>query len=145
MQRPRFQFTLKRLLLATLWIAICFGGVVANRSIAPEWDFHGPKLLFWYLRYVTFYAPLISPFIAIGALFGRSMTGAIVGFIAAAVFILVISSLNLIEILSDPTLSLWQRNDLRNQFITLIAVNSLMMIVGVWVFLHQRRRQRLFP
>jgi hypothetical protein len=90
----RFQFTLKRMLLATFWMAVGCGGVMANRSIPPLWEFGGPRALWKCLTYATFNLPFILTGIAVGTLFGRAKVGAIIGFIVAALFCVVLSSIN---------------------------------------------------
>ncbi len=70
------------MLLATLWMSVCFGAVMANRAIRDT----GPPLVkVW--SYVTFYAGFTLPFVAVGALFGRARDGLAVGiFVATLVF-----------------------------------------------------------
>lgn len=125
MKRPRFQFSLKHMLLAMFWMAVCYGEVVANRTIAPEWDFRGPKILLLYLRYVTFYAGGASPFIAAGALFGRAKAGAIIGFIAIAVLAVVVTSFALFE----PGMN--QSPDETRQRIADCTTTCVLLAVGV--------------
>lgn len=84
---PRFQFTIRHMMIATFWAGVTFGGVVANQSIGA-WEIRDQQtwairrdrvLLKESLMCGTAYAIAVSLFIAVGALFGRPRTGALVG------------------------------------------------------------------
>jgi hypothetical protein len=131
MKWPRFQFTLTRLLLATFWMAVCFGGVMANRSIPPIWEFRGPEMLWIVLRYATFYLVFVSPFIAVGVLFGRAKTGVIAGFVATSALIAVMSLLVLFE-------AGLRSNAERNEWIATAALHFLIVVAGTVVAIVSR-------
>jgi hypothetical protein len=125
MKLPRFQITLRRIFLATFWMAVCCGGVIANRTIAPSWDFRGPEMLRHVQKYATFYIALASPFIAVGTLFGRAKTGAMIGVIATSALLAVVSMLAVF----DPGLPAQERNG----WIATGAFHAFAVIVGLGV------------
>jgi hypothetical protein len=139
MKLPRFQFTLRTIFLATLWMAVCCGGVVANRTIAPSWDFRGPALLSDVLRFATFYIAIASLFIAIGALFGRAKMGAIIGILATSALIAVAS----LQLLYAPGFSTSERNE----WLTMGALHGLAAAVGFTVlyFWHRKHSSKGQP
>lgn len=85
MERTRFQFSLRRILAAMFWIAVCLGLAILNRSIpaAPLWDMRTA------LRLMTFCIPIASPFIALGTLFRETTAGLIVGLIAVVAVVII--------------------------------------------------------
>jgi len=136
MGKPRLQFTLRAIFLATFWMAVCCGAVIANRSIPPAWEFRGPEMLRRVLTYATFYIGIGSPFIAAGILLGRAKAGVIAGFVATSALIVVTGLLALLEpgFQQHPTAP-------RNDIVAHVAFSVLVVIVaGIWV-LFRRRHQ----
>jgi hypothetical protein len=133
--RSKVQFTLKRMLLATFWMATCFGAVVASRSIPAQWDFAGPEALWKLLGFLTFYLAGVSPFVAIGALIGRSRGSAVVGFVAVSVLLATVTSFALF----DPRAN--QSSGETSQRITDCATCWILLVVGIIsaAFLRSRR------
>jgi hypothetical protein len=84
MSEPRVQFTILRMMLATLWMGACFGALAFMRR-HPSADSvpDGVKVLLLFLA-------LGGPFISAAALFGRIWAGigAAIIFVACAIFVL---------------------------------------------------------
>ena len=137
MTLSRIQFTLQAVVWATFWMAACFGGVVAHRSIPPAWEFRGPELLRTVLQYATFYLGIVSPFIAVGILLGRTTTGVIAGFVATSVLIAGVSLLILLKGGSNS-------DHETNEWIATIALHTLIVVAGIWLFARRRSRSS-FP
>jgi hypothetical protein len=80
MDKPRFQVTLANMLRATFWMAICFAGWgLMVRSEKEQWDMNSlPVPIQMVCGLSIGYCALGGPFIAIGALFGRTRIGAAV-------------------------------------------------------------------
>jgi hypothetical protein len=77
MTPPRFQFTHRGMLGATFWLALSMAAWALFVELARYG--HQPGLVFYWA--VTFLiVGSISPFVAIGALFRRSLLGAAIGF-----------------------------------------------------------------
>jgi hypothetical protein len=79
MQMPRFQFSMRGLLLATLWFSVCFGCFamidhIHRQRISTPWE-----------NWLT-HLMMIAPFVAVGALFGRALVGLAVGIAALTTF-----------------------------------------------------------
>ena len=127
---PRFQITLRGILLATFWMAICCGGFVADRSIPPRWEFRGPEMLFHVQKDAIFYIFAVSPFIAVGVLLGRAMAGAIIGIMATSA-LFVVASLQILFLPVPP--------ELRNGLITSGALHAIVIVAGLWVLFRRRR------
>ena len=71
---PRFQFTLRGMLLATFWTALWLAiGAAPHESARSDALLHCVMAL-----------QVVLPFVAIGALLGRTGMGAIAGFVAIA-------------------------------------------------------------
>ena len=137
--RSKLQFTIKRILAATFWMATCFGAVVANRSIPAQWNFAGPESLRKFLSFLTFYLAGMSPFVAIGALIGRLRAGAIVGFIALSVLCATLTSFAVF----DPGMN--QSSGETSVRITDCVTCWLLLVIGIIsiAFLPSRRVQRV--
>jgi hypothetical protein len=76
MEKPRFQFTFSRALLATFWMAACFGSLAALSN--AHRDGYWPDSLYEILALFA----VDSPFIAVGVLCQRVVMAAIIGFVA---------------------------------------------------------------
>ena len=122
------------MLLATFWMAVGCGGVMACRSIPPQWEFGGSIALWKCLAYATFYLPFISTCIAVGALFGRAKVGAIIGFIVAALFSVVVTSI----FLSIPQLN--QTSAETAQRVADCVTSCLLLAAGILVAVVWRYR-----
>jgi len=71
MTPPRFQFTIRGLLWATFWVAVCAGAwTLALRYMIHSEDPVGLSILVAALA-----AGLFTPGLAIGAFFGKARTG----------------------------------------------------------------------
>jgi hypothetical protein len=77
-QRPRwYQFTVGRMLAATAWMAVFFALIsLCSWWKAPD---HNPPLLFAVIA-----AVLLSPFVAVGTLFGHPFRGLLLGTVLVA-------------------------------------------------------------
>jgi hypothetical protein len=74
--KPRFQFRIADLLLATFWTAAWFGVYAALKHVIYlELEIGGQ----WPKRQVLVFALAVIPFSAIGALFGQSWRATVVG------------------------------------------------------------------
>jgi hypothetical protein len=84
--KTRFQFSLRNALVAMFWLSVCGGSFAFARKLDSEpfnpwgWPLEA------YLPFVHLLVLLIvgSPFIAIGALFGRTGIGAIAGLLVTS-------------------------------------------------------------
>jgi hypothetical protein len=76
--------TVRRALGAIAWLAICFAAVSLSRWWkAPD---QNPPLLFAVLG-----AIVLSPFVAIGTLFGRPLRGLLVGLVLVGGYVIAVS------------------------------------------------------
>ena len=84
--QPRwFQFTVRRMLAATFWAAVCFGlCCYLPNAGAPQSEL-GERLQFFGTCLIG-----LSPFIAVGTLAGRPWTGLFVGLAAFLIPILIL-------------------------------------------------------
>jgi hypothetical protein len=80
LDRIRIQFTLRGLLVATFWAALC----VLCATLLRDADWRAAK---WWV-YLVGYTGIVSLPTAIGALFGRPARGMIVGLLIVIVMIL---------------------------------------------------------
>lgn len=72
---PRFQFTIRGLLWATFWAAVSAGAwTLAIRHMLSSEDAVGLGILV-----LALFTGIFSPFVAVGALFGRPLMGFKVG------------------------------------------------------------------
>ena len=131
MKLPRFQFTLRTIFLATLWMAVGCGGFVAGRSIPPAWEFRGPYLLWYVEMWATFYIVIASPFIAVGVLLGRAKMGAVIGILATSALIAVAT----LQFIYEPSFSTSERNE----WLTMGTLHGLAAVAG-FVILFRRHR-----
>jgi hypothetical protein len=88
MDMLRFQFTLANTFRATFWTAACLGSWVVATSEVPHAR---------YLEYLNF--PLVilmlgGPLIAIGALFGRTKVGLLIGGIVAVALAILLEAVS---------------------------------------------------
>jgi hypothetical protein len=86
----RFQFSLWNLLEAMIWLCVCLGSFAILRTIvnAPIDDDPWTGLASVVLAFSLFVLLVSSPFVAIGALFGRTRTGAFVGLTLVLLYLL---------------------------------------------------------
>jgi hypothetical protein len=75
-EKPRFQFTIMGILLATFWIAVFFGAATAAARAEKDIGFYA---------FPVAYALIVSPFLAAGALLGRA--AALAGLVGLAVLV----------------------------------------------------------
>ena len=85
---PRFQFTIRGLLWATFWVAVC--------GAAWTLDLRGFDKWYPVQQAAIIVALLLTPFMAIGALFGGPLVGLLVGVVAFVAFNLLIMFLRLV-------------------------------------------------
>jgi hypothetical protein len=76
-QRPKY--SIRGILAATMWMCVCFGSYAIitrfhNQHVSQPWE----GLLTWVM--------MIAPFVAIGAVFNRTLAGVLVGILAVTVF-----------------------------------------------------------
>ena len=79
MKWPRFQFALKGILLATFWMAVCFSAyamVINMHRLRVSSPYEVPLTL----------VMMVTPFVAVGALFGRTLLGVAIGIAALSAF-----------------------------------------------------------
>ncbi len=76
MEKPRFQFTILGILLATFWIAVFIGVWAAAARAKQDVGFYA---------FPMGYALIVSPFLAAGSLFGRAWAAALAGLVGLAV------------------------------------------------------------
>jgi hypothetical protein len=82
MDRPRFQFTIMGILMATFWIAVFFGvSAAAARAKQDVGVFAFP----------IGYALIVSPFLAAGSLFGRAGAAALAGLVGLVVLAVILA------------------------------------------------------
>jgi hypothetical protein len=81
-RRRWYQFTIKRILWATFWMAICFAAAIRHHSGK------GPDDLSGFIASVAVIA--LSPFVAAGSLFGRPFVGLLVGIILVGGYVLAV-------------------------------------------------------
>lgn len=79
MNRYRPQFNTRGMLLATFWMAVCCA------SFAMVARMHRLRISSPLENILTLLM-MFAPFVAIGALFGRSLLGAVVGVVALSAF-----------------------------------------------------------
>jgi hypothetical protein len=89
-----FQFSLRNLLLAMFWFSICglAVAVIARnwpRDPFPKGSWSANMAVYWLAAFVVVW----SPCVAIGALFGRTKRGMLVGIAAFIVFFVILSLL----------------------------------------------------
>ena len=79
MKWPSLQFKVRGLLLATFWMSICFTAlamVARMQRLRVSSPFETPLLL----------VIMFAPFVAVGALFSRTILGGIIGLVALSTF-----------------------------------------------------------
>jgi hypothetical protein len=79
MKLPRLNFTVRGILMATAWMAVCFG------SFAVINEIHRLRVPSPYEVPLT-HVMMISPLVAVGALFQRTLWGLLIGAIADVAF-----------------------------------------------------------
>jgi hypothetical protein len=81
MRLPRIQFTIRGILWATFWMAVCFASWISFEPLANAPG--SPRIVGYGLMFFIFG----GPFLALGALFGRLWIGAILAVAAFCSFI----------------------------------------------------------
>jgi hypothetical protein len=81
----QFQFSLWNLLTAMFWLSVGGGSFAVLWSLGVNQTKEWPDWLLVVVAVSTYILTVVSPFIAVGILFGRARTGAIVGGIAVLV------------------------------------------------------------
>lgn len=82
MPRNWYQIKLSRILWATFWMGVCFGAFALDYKPADQ----NPPLLFLILS-----VAVLSPFLAVGALFGSPWTGLLIGIVLVGAYVAVVS------------------------------------------------------
>jgi hypothetical protein len=79
MSFPRPKYSIGGILAATMWMCVCFGSYAIitafhKQHIPQPWE----VLLTWVM--------MIAPFVAVGAVFNRTLAGLLVGILAVTLF-----------------------------------------------------------